>query len=180
MRKGLFRIRIATHHFNVKRHTADLASYWKLKPWFNVIYSLHYSDVTMTPISSQITSASFVYSTVCSGAVQRKHQSSASLAPVNSPHKVPVTRKMFPFDDVIMDLYNLISIPYQKSKSRWWKRDDKSYRYGEHLRNIMNNKILKNTSMMSRGNSQTMCKLVTQSWKELQEKRQTWIVKLIK
>ena len=45
-----------------------------------------------------------------SGADQRKHQSSASLAfvrgihrwPVNSPHKGPVTRKMFPFDDVIM------------------------------------------------------------------------------
>ena len=44
------------------------------------------------------------------GADQRKHQSSASLAlvrgihrwPVNSPHKGPVTRKMFPFDDVIM------------------------------------------------------------------------------
>ena len=41
---------------------------------------------------------------------QRKHQRSASLAfvrgihrgPVNSPHKWPVTRKMFPFDDVIM------------------------------------------------------------------------------
>ena len=41
---------------------------------------------------------------------QRKHQSFASLAflraihrrPVNSPHKWPVTRKMFPFDDVIM------------------------------------------------------------------------------
>ena len=40
---------------------------------------------------------------------QRKHQSSASLAfvwgihrwPVNFPHKGPVTRKMFPFDDVI-------------------------------------------------------------------------------
>ena len=45
-----------------------------------------------------------------SGTDQRKHQSSASLAfvrgihrrPVNSPHKWPVTRKMFPFDDVIM------------------------------------------------------------------------------
>ena len=47
---------------------------------------------------------------VYSGADQRKHQSSASLAfvqgiqrwPVNSPHKWLVTRKMFPFDDVIM------------------------------------------------------------------------------
>ena len=45
-----------------------------------------------------------------SDADQRKHQSSASLAfvwgihrgSVNSPHKWPVTRKMFPFDDVIM------------------------------------------------------------------------------
>ena len=42
---------------------------------------------------------------------QRKHQNSASLAfvreihrgPVNSPHKGPVTRNMFPFDDVIMN-----------------------------------------------------------------------------
>ena len=43
---------------------------------------------------------------------QKKHQSSASLAfvrgihrlPVNSPHKRPVTRKMFPFNDVIIDV----------------------------------------------------------------------------
>ena len=60
--------------------------------------------------ASQITSLTIVYSTVYSDADQRKHQSSASLAfvwgihrwPVNSPHKWPVTRKMFPFDDVIM------------------------------------------------------------------------------
>ena len=46
---------------------------------------------------------------------QRKHQSSASLAfvwgihrgPVNSPHKWPVARKMFPFDDVIMKCIQL-------------------------------------------------------------------------
>ena len=52
---------------------------------------------------------SIVYSTVCSNADQWKHQSSTSLAfvrgihrwPVNSPHKWPVTRKMFPFDDVL-------------------------------------------------------------------------------
>ena len=49
---------------------------------------------------------------VYSNADHRKHQSSASLAfvrgihrgPVNSPHKWPVTRKMFPFDDVIMKI----------------------------------------------------------------------------
>ena len=58
----------------------------------------------------QITSLTIVYSTVYWGADQRKHQSSASLASgrgihrwsVNSPHKGPVMRKMFPFDDVIM------------------------------------------------------------------------------
>ena len=70
----------------------------------------HYSDVKMGAMASQITSLTIVYSTVYSGADQRKHQSSASLAfvwgihrsPVNSPYKWPVTRKMFPFNDVIM------------------------------------------------------------------------------
>ena len=64
----------------------------------------------MGAIAYQITSLTIVYSTVYSDADQRKHQSSASLTfvrgihrgPVNSPHKWPVTRKMFPFDDVIM------------------------------------------------------------------------------
>ena len=70
----------------------------------------HYSDVMMGATASQITSLTIVYSTVYSGADARKHQSSASLAfvwgihrgPVNSPHKRPVTRKMFQFDDVII------------------------------------------------------------------------------
>ena len=57
------------------------------------------------------------YFSVYAGADQRKQQSSASLAlvrrihrwPVDSLHKVPVARKMFPFDDVIMNyaLYDL-------------------------------------------------------------------------
>ena len=73
--------------------------------------SLHrYNDVIMSAVASQITSLTIVYSVVYSGADQRKHQSSASLAfvwgihrrPVHSPDKLPVTRKMFPFDDVIM------------------------------------------------------------------------------
>ena len=70
----------------------------------------HYSDVIMSAIASQITSVSIVYSTVCSGADQIKHRSSASLAfvrgshrwPVNSSQNWPVTRKMLPFNDVIM------------------------------------------------------------------------------
>ena len=66
----------------------------------------------MGAMASQITSLTIAYSIVYSGADQRKYQSSASLAfvrgihrgPVNSPHKMPVTRKMFPFDDVIMNV----------------------------------------------------------------------------
>ena len=75
----------------------------------------------MSAMASRITSLTIVYSTVYSGADQRKHQSSASLAsvqgihrwPVNSQHKGPVTRKMFPFDDVIMK-----SIPWLLRKKR--------------------------------------------------------------
>ena len=68
----------------------------------------HYIDVIMGAMASQITSLTIVYSTVYSGADHRKHESSAPLAPekeihrgpVNSPHKGPVTRKIFPFDYV--------------------------------------------------------------------------------
>ena len=71
---------------------------------------MHYNDVIMGAIASQITSLTIVYSTVYSDADQRKQQSSGSLAfvrvihqwSVNSPHKWPVTRKLFPFDDVFM------------------------------------------------------------------------------
>ena len=72
---------------------------------------MHYNDVIMGATSSQITSLTIVFSAVYSGADQRKHENSAALAfvrgihrwsPVNSPHKWPVTRKMVPFDDVIM------------------------------------------------------------------------------
>ena len=65
---------------------------------------------TTIKMASQITSLMIVYSTVYSGADQRKGQSFAPLAfvrgihrwPVNSPHKGPVTRKFFPFDEVTM------------------------------------------------------------------------------
>ena len=72
----------------------------------------HYSDVIMSTMASQVTSLTIVYSTFYSGADQRKYQSSVSLAfvrgihrwPVNSAHKGSVTRKMLPYDDVIMIL----------------------------------------------------------------------------
>ena len=64
----------------------------------------------MGAMASQITGVSIVCSTVGSDGDRKKHKSSASLAfvrgihqwPVKSPHKRPVTRKMYTFDDVIM------------------------------------------------------------------------------
>ena len=41
---------------------------------------LHYNDVIMSAVASQITSLTIAYSTVYSGVDQRKHQSSVSLA----------------------------------------------------------------------------------------------------
>ena len=69
----------------------------------------HYSDFIifiMCATASQITGILIVYSTICSCADQRKHQSSGSLDSRGGitvePHKGPVSRKMFPFHDVIM------------------------------------------------------------------------------
>ena len=75
----------------------------------------HYNDGIMSVMASQITSHPVVYSTVYSGADQRKHHI-VSLAfvrgihwwPVNSPHKGPVTRKMFPFVDSII-IYSILN-----------------------------------------------------------------------
>ena len=85
---------------------------------------LHYSNVIISVMVSQITSISIVHSTVCSGTDQRNHQSSATLTfvrgihrwAVNSPHKGSVTRKMFPFDDVIMIWLLRCQLSY------WWKQ----------------------------------------------------------
>ena len=90
----------------------------------------HYDDVIMTMLESQITNLTVVYSIVYSGVHQKKHQSSASLAfvreihrgPVNFPHKWPVTRKMFPFDDVIMihQILNLGGLQHWNYRALWW------------------------------------------------------------
>ena len=90
---------------------------WKIERKLD-IHQGHYNDVIMSEIASQITSLTIVCSIVYSDADQTKHQSSASLAfvrgihrgPVNSPHKWPVTRKLFPFDDVIMKCLRPVSL----------------------------------------------------------------------
>ena len=69
----------------------------------------HYSDVLMRAMAHQITCVSIVCSTVCSGADKKKSNHRViglceenHWSPVDSPHKGPVTRKMFLFGDIIM------------------------------------------------------------------------------
>ena len=66
----------------------------------NIILTNHYNDVIMNVMASQVTSFTIVYPTVCS---RRKSKKTPKLL-VTRPHEGPVTRKMFPFDDVIMIL----------------------------------------------------------------------------
>ena len=91
--------------------TVEIPSKWAVIRGSDIFFVItiklpifHYSYVIMGAMASQITSLTIVYSTVYSGAHQRKHQGSMSLAfvggihrwPVNFPHKGSVTRKMFP------------------------------------------------------------------------------------
>ena len=99
------------HTHNIQLHHKPTQSMVNVNATQSI--SFHYNDVKMSAIASQITSLTIVCSTVYSGADQRWHQSSASLAfvsgihrwPVNSPHKWPLTRKMLPFDYFIMSTY---------------------------------------------------------------------------
>ena len=109
---------------NVERSSTSPASIKYRQPWgYERVQPINlqgykrwdifqrYSDVIISVMASQITGVSSVYSTVCSSLDLRKHQSPTSLAfvrgihrwLVNSPHKGPVTRKMFPFGAVIMN-----------------------------------------------------------------------------
>ena len=121
--------------------------------WVSALPVLHYRDVIMSVVAFQITSLWIVHSTVCLGTDQRKHQSSALLAfvrgihqwPVNSPHKGPVTWKMFPFDDIIITreitLLNFIHCPWSMHRMNiliWY--DEFIFIHGD--RNNEENKML--------------------------------------
>ena len=106
-------IRFAIFHVGLTHsYVGVIFLYAWLSPWPSAcpVPAIHDNDVIMITMASQIISLTIVFSTVYSGADQRKHQSSASRAfvrgirrwPVNSPHKMPVTREMFPFSDVIV------------------------------------------------------------------------------
>ena len=83
---------------------------------------LHYSDIIMSAMVSQIIGFSVVCSAAYSYADQRKHPRSAALAfvrglhrwPEDSPHKGSVTRKMFPFDDVFMPKAKLTNFRFER------------------------------------------------------------------
>ena len=70
--------------FKIQRHVVLQELDYEL---VNDLWNIHYDDVTMSLMASQITSLAIVYSTVYSGADQRKHQSSASLAFVWGIHR---------------------------------------------------------------------------------------------
>ena len=103
-----------------KNHIILLLQPWKciaLTPTTGSLKILsHYTDVTMSAMASQITRVSIVCPIIYSGTGQRNHQSSASLpfvrgihrSPVDPPHKGTGTRKMFSFDNVIMENYTYI------------------------------------------------------------------------
>ena len=95
--------------------------HWRITPPRNMGI-FHCNDVIISAMASQITGVSIVFLAVCSGADQRKHQRGHQRStsptfvrgihrwPVDSPHKWPVTRKKFPFDDVIMFRVNVALI----------------------------------------------------------------------
>ena len=94
----------------IYRYTPHLLHWFWGKITGYVTTKKHCCDVKMSVMASQLTGVLIVCSTVCSGPDHRKHQSSTSRAfdraihrwLVNSPHKGSVTRKIFPFDDVIV------------------------------------------------------------------------------
>ena len=81
----------------------------------------------MSAMASQNTDVSIAYSIVCSGANERKDQSSSLLTfvrgihrwPVNSPHKAPVMRKRFSFDGVIMNISVFLEEPFMLICYHW-------------------------------------------------------------
>ena len=115
------------------KHDSCKYGHCNISPAIQISF-LHYNDVIMSTMVFQITGIWIVYSIVCSCADQRKHQSSASLVFVrNSPQKGPVTRKMFPFDDVDMvQIFKVLSelIPsvyaYDSGRSKSTMQTNKS------------------------------------------------------
>ena len=90
----------AFQNYTFKITAAPPRDYWCK---IDACWMMHYSDAIMCAMASQITSLTIVYSTVYSGAGHRKTPNLRVTGlcwgihrwPVNSPHKWPVTRKIF-------------------------------------------------------------------------------------
>ena len=83
---------------------------------------IHYIDVIMTTMASQITSLTVVYSNVCSDADQRKHQSSASLVFVRGIHRdrwIPRTKGQLRGKCFHLITSSCISCHYSVYPQRW-------------------------------------------------------------
>ena len=116
-----FKRRAGTRHYIDQLQQSSM-THIRVPQWFNLIQSLCLTQNILVNWSSSLRWRRNGHDSVSNhqprycllnrffGCISKKHQSSASLAfvrgihrgPVNSPHKWPVTRKIFPFDDVIM------------------------------------------------------------------------------
>ena len=148
----------------------------------------HYSDVIIGPTASQITSLTIVYSTVYSSADKKKYQISASLVfvwgihqwPVNSPQKWPVKRKLFPFDDVIMECHvlNLLPVEIDCRVPKVKHTDDLMIPFGELLGHNKQAKANKNSCYHGHYLQilvvETNCGYISWSFSEISSQRFNW------
>ena len=97
----------------------------------------HCRNVIMSAMASQVTGVSIVYSTASSGIGQIKHQTLRHWPfvrgihrwPVNFPHKGPVTRKMFPLNNVIMNTVRVLLVRWDHNQGFSLSRHEKWYKY---------------------------------------------------
>ena len=93
-------------HSLQKGHNTLWKSYWHTSNINrtlvgNTIIDHNYTEVIMSLMASQITSLTIVYSAVLQAQIKENIKALCHWPLVNYPHKRPITRKMFPFDDVI-------------------------------------------------------------------------------
>ena len=113
----------------IQEYASPISALW---PFWWIVYYLkanpiggdvqnepHYNDVITSAVASQITSLTIVYSTVYSGADQRKYQSSASLAFVRGIHQWPVTQKCFLLMTLSWDMTGYMPTWLAKSRAVW-------------------------------------------------------------
>ena len=98
-------------------HSINDEMFQMLSCFNHIVIFTTYNDVIISAMASQITNLKMIYSTVCSGVDQRKHQSSASLAFVCAGNS-PVTGKCFPLMTSSCTHLSVISLPWPHVL--WW------------------------------------------------------------